>query len=87
MKGTEDECEVEFVAPRTELYDEESRKPIKVEYCDLKNIDIATIFKDGLHPNDKGYYIMYKILMKELGLAYQMPGSEYDPNPERQNEG
>ena len=49
-----------------------------VEYCDLKDIDIATIFDDGLHPNDKGYYIMYKLLMKELGLAYQMPGSGWD---------
>ena len=49
-----------------------------VEYCDLKDIDISTIFDDGLHPNDKGYYIMYKILMKELGLAYQMPNSTWD---------
>ena len=49
-----------------------------VEYCDLKDIDIATIFDDGLHPNDKGYYIMYKLLMKELGLAYQMPNSDWD---------
>lgn len=36
MKGNENECDIEFVAPRTELYDEKSRKPIKVEYCDLK---------------------------------------------------
>lgn len=36
MHKTENECEIEFVAPRTELYDEASRKPIKVEYCDLK---------------------------------------------------
>ena len=49
-----------------------------VEYCDLKDIDINTIFDDGLHPNDKGYYIMYKILMKELGLAYQLPNSSWD---------
>ena len=49
-----------------------------VEYCDLKDIDISTIFDDGLHPNDKGYYIMYKLLMKELGLAYQMPNSSWD---------
>lgn len=49
-----------------------------VEYCDLKDINIDTIFDDGLHPNDKGYYIMYKILMRELGLAYQMPNSAWD---------
>ena len=36
MKDTESECEIEFVAPRTELYDEKSRKPIKVDFCDLK---------------------------------------------------
>lgn len=49
-----------------------------VEYCDLKDIDISTIFDDGLHPNDQGYYIMYKILMKELGLGYQLPDSAWD---------
>lgn len=36
MKGHENECDIEFVAPRTELYDENSRKPIKVDFCDLK---------------------------------------------------
>ena len=34
--SNDDYCDIEFVAPRTELYDEVSRKPIKVEYCDLK---------------------------------------------------
>ena len=36
MHNTEYECDIEFVAPRTEIYDEKSRKPIKVEFVDLK---------------------------------------------------
>lgn len=40
--------------------------------------DISTMFSDGLHPNDKGYYLIYKIIMREFGLAYQMPNSEWD---------
>lgn len=50
-----------------------------LEYCDLTNTSIEEIFNsDGLHPNDKGYYIIYKILMRSLGLAYQLPGSDWD---------
>lgn len=57
MKGYENECEVEFVAPRTELYDEESRKPIKVEYCDLKtdalrrDFTVNALYKN-IHSNE-----------------------------------
>ena len=40
--------------------------------------DLDTIFSDGLHPNDEGYYLMYKIIMREFGLAYQMPNSSWD---------
>lgn len=49
-----------------------------LEYCDFTNASIDEILSDGLHPNDKGYYIMYKILMRSLGLAYQLPGSDWD---------
>lgn len=49
-----------------------------LEYCDFTNTSIDEILSDGLHPNDKGYYIMYKILMRSLGLAYQLPGSDWD---------
>lgn len=49
-----------------------------LEYCDLAGIETGTILSDGLHPNDKGYYIMYKILMRELCIAYQLPGSAWD---------
>ena len=39
------------------------------EYCDLKNIPIDSLLADGLHPNDAGYDVMYKLLMKEFGIS------------------
>ena len=49
-----------------------------LEYCDLTGTEPDTVLFDGLHPNDKGYYMMYKILMRELGIGYQLPGSAWD---------
>ena len=40
-----------------------------LNYCEIKNIDLNTLLKDGLHPNDEGYKVMFKLLMDELGLA------------------
>lgn len=44
MYKTENECDIEFVAPRTEVYDIDSRKPIKVDFCDLKTDAIRRDF-------------------------------------------
>ena len=57
MYQTPNECDVELVAPRTEVYDEFSRKPIKVEYCDLKtdalrrDFTVNALYKD-IHTNE-----------------------------------
>ena len=39
------------------------------EYCLEKNIPLEILLKDGLHPNDEGYRVMFSILMREIGLA------------------
>ena len=57
MRGTEHECEIEFVAPRTELYDSTSRKPIKVEFADIKtdalrrDFTVNALYKN-IHTNE-----------------------------------
>ncbi|UII55647.1 GDSL-type esterase/lipase family protein [Cytobacillus spongiae] len=38
-------------------------------YTDTTGNSIDSLLKDGLHPNDKGYEIMYKNVIHELGLS------------------
>ena len=40
-----------------------------LEYCDSKEITVDSLLADGLHPNDNGHDVMFKIMMKELGIA------------------
>ena len=40
-----------------------------LEYCELKGITVESLLSDGLHPNDKGYEVMFKLMLKELGLG------------------
>lgn len=40
-----------------------------LQYCDLKGVEIDTLLSDGLHPNDEGYNVMYKIMLTKLGFA------------------
>lgn len=39
------------------------------EYCELKGITIDSLLADGLHPNDKGYDVMFSLILKELGFG------------------
>ena len=39
------------------------------EYCEHKGITVDSLLADGLHPNDRGYEVMYKLIVKELGLG------------------
>lgn len=48
--------------PLISLYD------LFIEYCEKENIFFETLLKDGLHPNDDGYRIMYELLIKEMDL-------------------
>ena len=43
------------------------------DYCMNKNIPVEVLLKDGLHPNDEGYRVMFSILMREIGLAAGVP--------------
>ncbi len=40
-----------------------------LSYCDNKEIDFNTLLCDGLHPNDRGYEIMFKLLLREFGIG------------------
>lgn len=37
-------------------------------YADIKGIEIDELISDNLHPNDKGYYVMFRIICDKLGV-------------------
>lgn len=37
-------------------------------YCESNDIVLDTLLADGLHPNDKGYDVMFALLLQEFGL-------------------
>lgn len=39
------------------------------EYCQTNNVTINSLLSDGLHPNDRGYDVMYDLILKELQLS------------------
>ena len=43
-----------------------------IEYCELKDKTIDSLLADGLHPNDEGYEVMFKIILNELGIGRKM---------------
>lgn len=59
-------------------------------YCGQQNIALADCFADHCHPNDQGYYIMFKLLCQKLGLPldpytdYESFGTWWQPVPESQ---
>ena len=38
-------------------------------FCDTRDIPLDDLLADGLHPNDRGYEVMFRLLMEELGIA------------------
>lgn len=38
------------------------------EYCKKNGLMLESLLTDGLHPNDKGYDVMYSIICREFGL-------------------
>lgn len=46
-------------------------------YCDTRNIPLADLLADGLHPNDRGYEVMFRLLMEQLGIAVPGKGIQY----------
>lgn len=39
------------------------------QYCDANNLSIDSLLADGLHPNDTGYEIMFRLIMDEIGFG------------------
>ena len=39
------------------------------DYCDVRGIPLNDLLADGLHPNDRGYEVIFRLLMAELGIA------------------
>ena len=46
-------------------------------YCEQHGISLADCFADHCHPNDLGYYIMFKLLCHKLGLPLD-PYTDYE---------
>lgn len=45
-----------------------------LDYCETHGITVDSLLADGLHPNDAGYDVIYRLLMKEFGLARKISG-------------
>ena len=48
-----------------------------MNYCEMKNITVDSLLKDGLHPNDEGYDVMFKLIMDEIGIARKVQGAGF----------
>jgi len=44
-----------------------------MNYCRQKHIPLDYLLMDGLHPNDEGYRVMFRLLLQETGIAEDMP--------------
>lgn len=61
----------EFGFPLIRLY------PRFIEYCETHGITVSSLLADGLHPNDRGYEVMFGLIIEELGLARKVPGAKF----------
>ena len=48
--------------PMISMYD------LFTDYCKQNSIEVDALLDDGLHPNDKGYDVMFELLVKELNV-------------------
>ena len=62
---------VEFGFPLIELY------TLFLDYCREHNCRVEDLLGDGLHPNDAGYEVMYRLIRRELGIGEKIPGAEF----------
>ena len=40
-----------------------------MDYCLSRGITLDSLLADGLHPNDEGYRVMFRLLLRELGIG------------------
>ena len=56
-----------------------------IQYCQQQGVALADCFADHVHPNDLGYYIMFRLLCRKLGLPldaytnYQCDAAWWNP--------
>lgn len=48
-----------------------------LNYCEVNNVEIDTLLKDGLHPNDDGYLVMFDIICDSLGIGRKRPDATW----------
>ena len=60
-------CDVPFIS----VYDD------FIDYCDSRNISVDALLSDGLHPNDEGYEVMFRIISKRLGISTKRNGATW----------
>lgn len=48
-----------------------------IEYCQTRNITIDSLLADGLHPNDKGYDVMFYLISNALGFGTKRDGANW----------
>ena len=49
-----------------------------LDYCARKSIAPDVLLADGLHPNDRGHAVMFRLIMAETGLAMNLPSFNGD---------
>lgn len=48
-----------------------------IDYCSNKGIQIDTLLSDGLHPNNKGYKVMFQLISNAMGIALKRPDATW----------
>jgi len=48
-----------------------------LDYCTYKEITIDSLLKDGLHPNDNGYDVMFEIFSRLTNISPKRPGATW----------
>lgn len=48
-----------------------------INYCIYTGITIDSLLKDGLHPTDEGYTVMFRLLCNELGTVPKRPDATW----------
>lgn len=48
-----------------------------IDYCSNKGITIDSLLSDGLHPNDEGYKVLFKLISNAMGIALKRPDATW----------
>lgn len=47
------------------------------EYCEYDDTKLQELLSDNLHPNDNGYYVMFRMICKGIGCAAKIKGATW----------